>query len=200
MTGWYSFIKIGDCRIRQMAVASPFSRIQHWYGVVLERRDRPSRCCGRPALSNRDEGSPQRRLATRRRRRDVQNRNRRRADRLGARVRRPGVGVRVRGHRGELVAYVATWRETEERVCLARAGRHFLDVNASEPGVGVLALLSADDGQGRIVAEAEPRGLESPPRSVRSESVNLEAGEPCYRLSVLSGVVAVTATARLVRE
>lgn len=101
---------------------------------------------------------------------------------------------------GELVAYVATWRETEERVCLARAGRHFLDVNASEPGVGVLALLSADDGQGRIVAEAEPRGLESPPRSVRSESVNLEAGEPCYRLSVLSGVVAVTATARLVRE
>lgn len=101
---------------------------------------------------------------------------------------------------GELVAYVATWRETEERVCLVRAGRHSLDVNASEPGVGVLALLSADDGQGRIVAEAEPRGLESPPRSVRSESVNLEAGEPCYRLSVLSGVVAVTATARLVRE
>ena len=67
-------------------------------------------------------------------------------------------------------------------------------------GAGALALLSANDGQGEIVAEAEVRGLESMPRFDRSASVNLEAGEPCYRLSVVSGVVGVTATARLVRE
>ena len=114
----------------------------------------------------------------------------------GGRESRPGAEVTA----GELVAFVTTSRETEERVCLAKTGRHFLEVNASEPGTGALALLSADDGQGEIVAEAEVRGLESTPRSVRSESVNLEAGEPCYRLSVVSGVVGVTATGRLVRE
>ena len=112
--------------------------------------------------------------------------------------RESGFGSEITGE--QLIAYVATWRETEERVCLARAGRHFLGLNVIEPGVGALALLSADDGQGEIVAEAEVRGLESAVRSVRSESVNLEAGEPCYRLSVVSGVVGVTATARLVRE
>ena len=50
----------------------------------------------------------------------------------GGRESGPGSDVTA----GELVAYVVTWRETEERVCLARAGRHFLEVNASEPGSG----------------------------------------------------------------
>ena len=82
-------------------------------------------------------------------------------------------GTRPEVTAGELVAYVATWRETEERVCLARAGRHFLEVNASEPGVGALSLLSADDGQGEIVSEAEVRGLR-----VDAANRSLGVGQP----------------------
>ena len=85
------------------------------------------------------------------------------------------------------------------RVCLDIGGSHFLEVT-TEPGAGALALLSADEGQGDIVSEAEVRLLDGMPRTVRSESADLKAGEPCYHLSVIADVGGETATARLVRE
>lgn len=97
------------------------------------------------------------------------------------------------------VTRIATTREAEVRVCLDIGGSHFLEVT-TEPGAAALALLSTDEGQGDIVSEAEVRLLDGMPRTVRSESADLEAGEPCYRLSVIADVGGETATARLVRE
>jgi hypothetical protein len=84
-------------------------------------------------------------------------------------------------------------------VCLNIGGSHFLEVN-TEPGAAALALLSADDGQGEIVVKAEVRLLDGMPRTVHSESADLETGEPCYRLSVIADGGGEIATARLVRE
>ncbi len=85
-----------------------------------------------------------------------------------------------------------------ERVCLDREGPHVLEV-AAESENAATAFLTLDDGseEGEYVASAMRFARQ--PRRVRSEEVVLHAGEPCYLVTVQTGIAGDRATARLIR-
>lgn len=86
----------------------------------------------------------------------------------------------------------------EDVVCLEQGGSHVLEVEAAGENAAS-AFLSVVDGteDGQFVAMAmRTRGQ---PKKVRSERVELHAGQPCYQLAAGSGIVGQRATARLIR-
>lgn len=85
-----------------------------------------------------------------------------------------------------------------ERVCLDHEGPHVLEAEAESENAAT-GFLTLDDGseEGEYVASA--MRFAGQPRRVRSEEIVLHAGEPCYLVSVQTGIVGERATARLIR-
>lgn len=84
-----------------------------------------------------------------------------------------------------------------DRVCLDSTGTYTVSVRAGNTESAATAILSRDDGsdEGEFVTMA--MRVRNQPITVRSESVELLAGEPCYFLSVQTGVRGVRANARI---
>ena len=84
-----------------------------------------------------------------------------------------------------------------DRVCIDRPGPYTVSVTAGNTESAATAILSRDDGsdEGEFVTMA--MRIRNQPITVRSESVELLAGEPCYFLSVQTGVRGVRANARI---
>ena len=85
-----------------------------------------------------------------------------------------------------------------ERVCLDHEGTHVLEAEAESENAAT-GFLTLDDGseEGEYVASA--MRFAGQPRRLRSEEVVLHAGEPCYLISVQTGIVGDRATARLIK-
>ena len=85
-----------------------------------------------------------------------------------------------------------------KRVCLDQGGAHVLEVEAESENLAA-GYLTLDDGskEGKYVASA--MRLAGQARSVRSKEVVLHAGEPCYLVTVQTGIDGDRTTARLIR-
>jgi hypothetical protein len=85
-----------------------------------------------------------------------------------------------------------------ERVCLDQEGPHVIEADAASENAAT-GFLALDDGstEGKYVASAMRFAGQT--RRIRSEEVVLHAGEPCYLVSVHTGIVGERATIRLIR-
>ena len=85
-----------------------------------------------------------------------------------------------------------------ERVCLDQGGPHVLEVEAASENAAT-GFLTLDDGSadGEYVTSAMRLAGQS--RRSRSEQVEVHAGEPCYLVSVQTGITGERATTRLIR-
>jgi hypothetical protein len=85
-----------------------------------------------------------------------------------------------------------------ERVCLDQGGAHVLEAEAASENAAT-GFLTLDDGSadGEYVTSAMRLAGQS--RRIRSEQVDLHAGEPCYLLSAQTGITGERATTRLIR-
>lgn len=85
-----------------------------------------------------------------------------------------------------------------ERVCLDQGGPHVLEAEAASENAAT-GFLTLDDGSadGEYVTSAMRLAGQSP--RIRSEQVELHAGEPCYLVSAQTGISGERATTRLIR-
>ena len=93
---------------------------------------------------------------------------------------------------------IATDDLVSERVCLDQGGPHVLEAEAASENAAT-GFLTLDDGSadGEYVTSAMRWAGQSP--RIRSEQVELHAGEPCYLLSAQTGITGERATTRLIR-
>ena len=84
-----------------------------------------------------------------------------------------------------------------ERVCLDQGGPHVLEAEAASENAAT-GFLTVDDGSadGEYVTSAMRLAGQS--RRIRSEQVELHAGEPCYLVSAQTGITGERATTRLI--
>ena len=85
-----------------------------------------------------------------------------------------------------------------ERFCIEHDGRYVLETEAEGANLasGILAL---DDGSAEGQHLASAIRLAGNPLTVRSDSVGLHAGEPCYLILAQTGIAGRAATARLIK-
>ena len=98
-----------------------------------------------------------------------------------------------------LVATTMTTADlVRERVCLDQRGSYILEAEAESENAAT-GFLTLDDSsvEGEYITSA--MRFAGQPRRLRSEEVELNAGEPCYLISVQTGIVGDRATARLIR-
>ncbi|MYC99803.1 MAG: hypothetical protein F4X13_11135 [Gammaproteobacteria bacterium] len=97
-----------------------------------------------------------------------------------------------------VAATMTTADLVSERVCLDQGGPHVLEAEAASENMAT-GFLTIDDGSedGEYVTSA--MRLAGQARQIRSEQVELHAGEPCYLVSAQTGITGERATTRLIR-
>ena len=96
-----------------------------------------------------------------------------------------------------MMTVVSTTDLVHERVCLDEGGTYVLEAEAEAENMasGVLSIADGSEEGEYVTLALRSAGQ---PRRVRSEEVELQAGDPCYLVSALTGIVSERATTRLI--